>query len=147
MTPRPPTEALIVDTNIILSAAISDSSRRSFVKAGMVRQLLVTERTVEEIAGVLPRLKAKLPIDERIVAEILEGTTVVPHMVYAADLATTATWLQGASHAGNGSTRDAHILALAWALDADIWSHDRDFAGTGWPSWSSANLTAALEAA
>jgi predicted nucleic acid-binding protein len=44
----------------------------------------------------------------------------------------------------NGSVKDAHILALAWTYDADIWSHDRDFAGTGWPSWSSVNLAAAL---
>ena len=44
----------------------------------------------------------------------------------------------------DGKTTDAHILALAWSADADIWSHDRDFAGTGWPSWSSANLRAAL---
>lgn len=44
----------------------------------------------------------------------------------------------------NGSVRDAHILALAWTLDADIWSHDRDFAGTGWPSWSNGNLRASL---
>jgi hypothetical protein len=44
----------------------------------------------------------------------------------------------------NGSSSDAHVLALAWLAEADIWSHDRDFAGTGWPSWSSANLRAAL---
>ena len=40
----------------------------------------------------------------------------------------------------NGSTADAHLLACAWAFDADLWSHDRDFAGTGWASWSNANL-------
>ncbi|AOO81905.1 hypothetical protein [Bosea vaviloviae] len=28
--------------------------------------------------------------------------------------------------------------------EVENWSHDRDFAGTGWPSWSSANLRAAL---
>jgi predicted nucleic acid-binding protein len=44
----------------------------------------------------------------------------------------------------NGSTSDAYLLACAWLLDADIWSHDRDFAGTGWPSWSNANLLRAL---
>jgi predicted nucleic acid-binding protein len=52
--------------------------------------------------------------------------------------------LQLAPASRNGSMRDAHILALAWSLDADIWSHDRDFAGSGWPSWSNANLRAAL---
>jgi hypothetical protein len=40
------------------------------------------------------------------------------------------------------------LLAISqragWLAEADIWSHDRDFAGTGWPSWSTANLRAAL---
>ena len=45
----------------------------------------------------------------------------------------------------NGSTADNHVLALAWAADADIWSHDRDFGGTGWPSWSTRNLRRALD--
>lgn len=45
---------------------------------------------------------------------------------------------------GNGSTDDAHVLALAWNTDADIWSTDRDFAGTGVASWSTPNLLRAL---
>jgi len=44
----------------------------------------------------------------------------------------------------NGSTRDAHVLALAWLADADIWTFDRDFAGTGVASWSTPNLMRAL---
>jgi predicted nucleic acid-binding protein len=44
----------------------------------------------------------------------------------------------------NGSTNDAHILALAWSANAEIWSHDRDFAGTGVASWSTLNLLTAL---
>ncbi|WP_156295705.1 PIN domain-containing protein [Methylobacterium aquaticum] len=47
----------------------------------------------------------------------------------------------------NGSTSDAHVLACAWLLDADTWSRDRDVAGTGWPSWSTANLRRALDGA
>jgi predicted nucleic acid-binding protein len=40
--------------------------------------------------------------------------------------------------------RDAHVLALAWSAGADIWSADRDFAGTGVASWSTLNLVRAL---
>jgi predicted nucleic acid-binding protein len=57
-----------------------------------------------------------------------------------------ARMLKNAVASRNGSPADAHLLAVAWIYKADIWSHDRDFAGTGWPSWSSANLLAALEA-
>jgi predicted nucleic acid-binding protein len=60
------------------------------------------------------------------------------------DLEEAQTVLRNAAASKNGSTNDAHVLALAWTVDADLWSHDRDFAGTGWPSWSTANLMAAL---
>lgn len=63
---------------------------------------------------------------------------------YASRLEAARKVLRNAVASRDGSTSDAHILALAWTYDADIWSHDRDFAGTGWPSWSNANLAAAL---
>jgi predicted nucleic acid-binding protein len=40
----------------------------------------------------------------------------------------------------NNSTRDAHVLALACSVEADIWTADRDFAGTGVATWSTPNL-------
>jgi predicted nucleic acid-binding protein len=52
--------------------------------------------------------------------------------------------LRDAVPSRNGAVSDAHILALAWEIDADIWSHDRDFAGTGVASWSTINLVRAL---
>ena len=44
----------------------------------------------------------------------------------------------------NGSVDDAHLLALAWSVDADIWTTDRDFAGAGVASWSTPNLIRGL---
>jgi len=44
----------------------------------------------------------------------------------------------------NGSVKDAHLVALARDLDADVWTTDRDFAGTGIASWSTTNLMRAL---
>lgn len=63
---------------------------------------------------------------------------------YEHGIAEATDTLRNAVASRNGSMSDAHILALAWTYEADIWSHDRDFAGTGWPSWSNANLAAAL---
>ena len=53
--------------------------------------------------------------------------------------------LRDAAASRNGSIDDAHLLTLAWALDADIWSTDRDFAGTGVATWSTPNLLRALK--
>jgi len=55
--------------------------------------------------------------------------------------------LRDAVGSRNGSTKDAHVLALAWEVLADIWSADRDFAGTGVASWSTPNLLRALDEA
>jgi predicted nucleic acid-binding protein len=35
-------------------------------------------------------------------------------------------------------------LALAWSLEADVWTTDRDFAGAGIATWSTPNLMRAL---
>jgi len=52
--------------------------------------------------------------------------------------------LRDATHSRNGTTDDAHILALAWEVEGDIWSTDRDFSGTGVAVWSTPNLVRAL---
>jgi PIN domain-containing protein len=48
--------------------------------------------------------------------------------------------LRDAVPSRNGSVRDAHVLALARSVDADLWTTDRDFAGTGVAAWSTPNL-------
>ncbi len=53
--------------------------------------------------------------------------------------------LRQAPAGGNGSTRDAHVLALAWEVAADIWTTDRDFAGAGVATWSTPNLVQAID--
>ncbi len=61
-----------------------------------------------------------------------------------ASLDVAASVLRDTVPSRNGSAADAHLVVAAWAYDADIWSHDRDYAGTGVPSWSSINLLRAL---
>jgi predicted nucleic acid-binding protein len=70
--------------------------------------------------------------------------TVIGEGTFIEALAEAAQVLRQAVASANGSIRDAHILALAWSADADIWSADRDFAGTGVASWSTPNLMRAL---
>lgn len=88
------------------------------------------------------RLPALIPVLDRVVEEL----TVAPALAYAPLIPAAEAALRDAVPSRNGSTRDAHILALAWIADADIWSADRDFAGAGAASWSTANLIRALPA-
>jgi len=95
---------------------------------------------------VISHARDRLPYAVEDAAALLELLDAPSAERYKYLLAEAADVLRNAVASRNGSVNDAHILALAWTYDADIWSHDRDFAGTGWPSWSSANLAAALAA-
>ena len=80
------------------------------------------------------------PILDGLVAEM----AVVPVAALSALLPRAEIVLRDAVPSRNGSSDDAHALALAWSLDADVWSTDRDFAGTGVGSWSTPNLIRGL---
>ncbi len=69
---------------------------------------------------------------------------IVPVTTHEPLLARSEVSLRDAVASRNGSTKDAHVLALAWDADADIWTTDRDFAGTGVATWSTPNLLEAL---
>jgi predicted nucleic acid-binding protein len=141
VSPRRPSRDLIVDANILLSVALGRRSRPVFDTVQAARVLLTSDGARAEVlrqAGSFGTASA------RVAAELLETINVVEERVYSHFLGEAAEVLRLAPASRNGSTRDAHVLAVAWVYDADIWSHDRDFAGTGWPSWSNANLRAAL---
>jgi predicted nucleic acid-binding protein len=139
MRPRPPSDRLVVDANVILSALLGRVTHRHLRKVNEARDLCTTRHAFDEALTVLDRIGATS--DQRKAAGTLfKWLPVAPTADYETLMEEAAASLSRAPASRTGSTADAHILALAWTLDADIWSHDRDFAGTGWPSWSSANL-------
>jgi predicted nucleic acid-binding protein len=71
-----------------------------------------------------------------IIDELLAEMTVVPVAALRPVLAESEIALKDAVASRNGSIRDAHVLALARCVEADVCSTDRDFAGTGVASWS-----------
>ncbi|WP_082173223.1 PIN domain-containing protein [Methylobacterium platani] len=138
---------LVVDTNIVLSAALGRRSVSIFDALADRRIVATSARVAEEVQRVLlgvPDLPAGAPVRAEV---ILAGIDVIDASYYSDRIESAARVLSDAVASRNGSTSDAHVLACAWLLDADIWSHDRDFAGTGWPSWSNANLLRALDRA
>ena len=140
-SPRAPSSVLVVDANIILSVVLGRRSRPVFEQVIAERTVVISTRAAEEVRGVLRHAAGLSGEVARHAEALLSGIVVVDEAVYA-DLAVAACRvLEVAVASRNGSTADAHLLACAWAFDADIWSHDRDFAGTGWPSWSNANLS------
>lgn len=144
MRAQRPSETLVIDANIVLSAVLGFRSRPLLERVSGHRALVISSEASLEVRHVLSRLDPDAPVLLDIADEILEAIEVVETVRYDESLAIAERSLRNAVASRNGSGNDAHLLALAWTYDADIWSHDRDFAGTGWPSWSSANLAAAL---
>ncbi len=144
--PRTPSSILVVDANIILSVVLRRRSQPVFAEVIAARIVVTSARAAEEVRHVLrsvPRLPPETP---EFAEALLVGSEVVPELVYVDRLDTVSRHLTDAVASRNGSISDAHLLACAWTFEADIWSPDRDLAGTGWPSWSNANLHRAISA-
>jgi predicted nucleic acid-binding protein len=133
-----PSSTIVVDAAIFVAAARGRSSG-ALLAAAEEASLVTTDWVVQEawrrIRSGLKRPEL-LPILDALFAE----TTVMPVAALQAYIAIGETVLRDAVPSRNGSTQDAHLLALAWVADADIWSTDRDFAGTGVATWSTPDL-------
>jgi predicted nucleic acid-binding protein len=140
---KPASDRLIVDTNVFLSALMRRSTRRAMEQLSVQRALILTGHSLFEarmVAARVPKFATRI-IDESLLLGLMN---LADPESYSDALATARQRLIDAPPSRNGSGADAHILACAWMHEADIWSHDRDFAGAGWPSWSTANLVAAM---
>jgi predicted nucleic acid-binding protein len=137
-----PTSTLVVDAAILITAARGRSSG-AFIRITQAAALVTTDRVVQEARRRIEvglQRPDLLPIIDGLVAEM----TVIPVAALTVTLAQGETALREAVASRNGSIRDAHVLALAWSVDADVWTTDRDFAGTGVATWSTPNLMRGL---
>jgi predicted nucleic acid-binding protein len=101
--------------------------------------LVTTDRVVREARRRLV-LGLKRPELLEVLDDLATVLTVVPVAALEPLLAPCEAALWDAVASRNGSTRDAHVLALAWSAEAGVWTTDRDFAGTGVATWSTPNL-------
>jgi predicted nucleic acid-binding protein len=139
---RPLPAILVLDATVVISAALGRTAA-VIERAHKLAVLVTTDRAIEEARRRI-ELGLKAPEFLPQLAAIAESVAVVPSEQLAPRLPDAVTVLRDAVASRNGSTRDAHVLALAWASGGDIWSADRDFAGTGVASWSTLNLVRAL---
>jgi predicted nucleic acid-binding protein len=133
---------LVIDAAILVAAVLGRSSG-ALLDAHRACALVTTDRAVTEVSRRIA-LGLKRPELVPVLSGIVQQMTVAPVALLTADMARAAAALRDATPNRSGSDADAHILALSWAVDADIWTHDRDFAGTGVATWSTMNLMRAL---
>lgn len=135
---RAPSASLVVDAAILVAAVRGRTSGAIRLAQG-VAMLLTTDRVVQEARRRI-ELGLRRPDLLNVLNGLLEQITVIPVAALEPLLGESENVLRQAVASRNGSTRDAHVLALARDMDADIWTTDRDFAGTGVASWSTPNL-------
>ena len=139
---KAPSSTLVLDAAILMAAAIGRSSG-AILAVSRVARFVTTDRVVQEVRRRI-ELGLKRPDLLVLVDALVAEMTIVPVVALAAAFARAEDTLRDAVSSRNGSIRDAHVLALAWSIDADIWTTDRDFAGTGVATWSTPNLIRAL---
>ena len=139
---RAPSSALVIDAAVLVAAARGRSSG-AMLAAARAAALVTTDRVVQEA-----RRRVELGLQRADLLAVIDALatelTVVPVAALAPILASSEVASRDAVPSRNGSTRDAHVLALAWSVEADVWTTDRDFAGAGIASWSTPNLMRAL---
>jgi len=133
---------MVMDAAILVAAARGRSSG-AVIEAAMALNLVTTERALAEARRRIELGMQRpdlLPILDGLILDIIViDAEAIEHLISAAERA-----LREAPAGRNSSARDAHVLALAWEAEADIWTTDRDFAGAGVATWSTPNLMRAL---
>ncbi|UPT64487.1 MAG: PIN domain-containing protein [Hyphomonadaceae bacterium JAD_PAG50586_4] len=139
---RPPSSTLVADAAILI-AAVRGRSSGALIEAARAASLVTTDRVVQEA-----RRRIALGLKQPELIEVLDALigemTIVPMAAFGPMLIEAEIALRDAVPSRNGSIRDAHVVALAWGTEGDVWTTDRDFAGTGVASWSTPNLMRAL---
>jgi predicted nucleic acid-binding protein len=139
---RAPSSTLVLDAAVLVAAVRGRSSGAILAAAGAAL-LLTTDRVVHEARRRI-ELGLRRPELVEVLYALIAEMTVMPVAALTPHLARSEIVLRDAVPSRNGSIRDAHVLALAWSVDADVWTTDRDFAGTGIATWSTANLMRGL---
>jgi predicted nucleic acid-binding protein len=141
-------EGAVLDLGARCRRACRGGARRSSgaTLAAGAASLVTTDRVVHEASRRI-ELGLRRPELLEVLYALVAEMTVVPIAALAPHLPRSEIALRDAVPSRNGSIRDAHALALAWSTDADVWTTDRDFAGTGIATWSTANLMRGLAGA
>jgi predicted nucleic acid-binding protein len=139
---RLPPSTLVVDAAVLV-AAVRGRSSGAILHAARAATLVTTDRAVHETRRRI-QVGLKRPELLAILNALIREMTVVPVAALEPFLSQSEVALRDAVASRNGSIRDAHVLALAWSVEADIWSADRDSVGTGVATWSTPNLMRGL---
>jgi predicted nucleic acid-binding protein len=127
---------IVLDANILVSAVIGVQAGRVLAAASRRGVPLgITDLQMAEASRVLKEKLGVAPEDVEIGLETAtSAVTIIAPEFYGAREAAARRRLHPRAQS------DWPVLAAALAAQGGIWSHDRDFFGTGVPVWSSRNM-------
>ena len=134
---------LVLDANILIRAVLG-SRVRNLIASNTNVTLLTPEVCFADARKYLPDLLTKHGIDSAPALVVLNSLRVfvasVAEEFYASEKSVSI------ARIGGRDPNDWPILALALALDCPIWTEDRDFFGTGIPTWTTDRVELYLNA-
>lgn len=123
------------DANVLLSAACGKAALRVF-RVENPPSILTPDAVLAEVGEYLEELAARAGLPLLVVRTHLESfpIEIVPEARYSIKMKTAMALI------GSRDPDDAHLLALALALEIPIWSNDNDFRDCGVPVFTTARL-------
>jgi predicted nucleic acid-binding protein len=138
---------LVVDASVLVGELLRESGRARLASDRL--ELFLPEHTWSELQHELPRrvdrFAARRGLDDEFAAELVARclAAVVANVVIVPEVAYSPL----EDEARVRSQRDPNdwpIVALALVLEAGVWTEDKDFLGTGVPTWTTGTLRAWL---
>ena len=130
------TQVIVVDANVLVSAVIGVAAKRALAAAAERGvKFFVPEPQLAEAAAVLVY---KLGVTRTDTERAMEWITVIVEPLAPSVYEVFEAPARGRLH--ERGQPDWPVLAAAMAFDGGIWSHDRDFFGTGVALWSTRNM-------
>lgn len=138
----------VVDASVLVAELLRESGRERLQDKRL--ELFLAEHMWGEVQHELPRRAKAFARHHQLATDAIEAlvelslaavratTAIVPEVVYS-PMEDEARWRCVRDQAGWPA------VALALILNAAIWTEDRDFFGTGVPTWSTATIRAWLD--
>ncbi len=115
-----------MDASVLVACALSNGSSRRALLHTVQTEFCAPEFITEELRRKSPKIIVLSGIAPSVLAVLLDDlfdrVNIVPHQAYAHRMAQARALTRAADAQG-----DEDYVALALALDAPIWTYDKDF--------------------
>jgi predicted nucleic acid-binding protein len=135
---------LVIDANILIRAVFGQRVRELIASASEHVAFYVAEANLEEARHYLAQLAPRRGIPEEVWRASLDTLMCAVQLVGEEELALVEA--DARARIGRRDEHDWPGLAAALLMNCPIWTEDKDFFGTGVPTWTTATVQIYLTA-